>query len=993
MKRIVAAALLLAFVATLPRDVAFGQPAPGWKHSGQFVILTTPEGANLAAGAVVEQFPLLVRLHRDWFDFSQAEPGGEDIRFFDSRGRALAYEVEQWDPAAGAACIWVRMPRIEGNSRQPVVMHWGNPAAVSESRGGAVFNDSNGYLSVWHMDAAARDATGTLTAEDKGTTAAPGVIGDARHLAGQQGICGGEQIDHYPTGAEPHTTQLWFKAERPNGTLIGWGNEHAQGKVVMQYRSPPHVRMDCYFSGANVEGRVRIPPDQWTHVAYVHRQGDARVYVNGVLDSQSTDRGAPLALRRPLRLWLGGWYGHYDFVGTIDEARVSRVARSADWIRLEHENQKSLQTLVGPLVQPGDEFSVSPAVATVAEGKSVELAARAGGAQKIVWSLVRDGAETPLAVDRLKYTFAADRVSGDSTATLRIKAVYPDGVKTKDVPIAVREDIPEPEFTLDSPKTWDGRTPIEVVPHIKNLAAMREKGGGSIRVQWDVGPMAVIKRPTPERLFLRRALNGGAMLVTATVDNGGRPARQSVAIKVAEPQQDPWIARVPEKDEKPVPGQFIPRDDGNEGTLFYNGTLAAPADRVFLKVFADDKLLREETAVPTDRSYAFAVKLKAGLIKYRVVFGTRTDGRETVLDTVGDLVCGDVFLVTGQSNAVATDWGKGDPPDFHSPWIRTFGSMSGSPDGERIWGEASYRREGERLQIGYWPMELARRLVDDQKMPICILNGAVGGTRIDQHQRNPANPEDRTTIYGRLLWRARQARVTHGVRALLWYQGENDQGADGPTGGFGWETYRPYFLELAAAWKDDFPNIQHYYVFQIWPRACAMGVDGSDNRLREVQRNLPTAFSHLSVMSTLGVDPPGGCHYPMAGYAELARLIAPLVERDHYGKRFAQAIAPPNLVRAARASAIPDTITLEFDQPIRWDDALAGQFYLDGEKDAVASGRAVGNVLTLRLKAPLRARTITYLDSRQWSQKTLLRGENGLAALTFCEVPIEAGTR
>ena len=34
-------------------------------------------------------------------------------------------------------------------------------------------------------------------------------------------------------------------------------------------------------------------------------------------------------------------------------------------------------------------------------------------------------------------------------------------------------------------------------------------------------------------------------------------------------------------------------------------------------------------------------------------------------------------------------------------------------------------------------MELAKRLVESQKIPICIINGAVGGTRIDQHQRNP----------------------------------------------------------------------------------------------------------------------------------------------------------------------------------------------------------------------------------------------------------------
>src|SRR6185436_2255634 len=127
-------------------------------------------------------------------------------------------------------------------------------------------------------------------------------------------------------------------------------------------------------------------------------------------------------------------------------------------------------------------------------------------------------------------------------------------------------------------------------------------------------------------------------------------------------------------------------------------------------LYADDKLVKTETAKSgADKSYSLAVKLKPGLIKYRVEFGA--DGK--VLHTAGNLVCGDAFLLNGQSNAVATDWGKEEPPAFHSEWIRTFGSStSGSPKGEHLWGEAGYRTPGGKLQIGYWAMELAKRLVE-----------------------------------------------------------------------------------------------------------------------------------------------------------------------------------------------------------------------------------------------------------------------------------------
>ena len=252
------------------------------------------------------------------------------------------------------------------------------------------------------------------------------------------------------------------------------------------------------------------------------------------------------------------------------------------------------------------------------------------------------------------------------------------------------------------------------------------------------------------------------------------------------------------------------------------------------------------------------------------------------------------------------------------------------------------------------------------------------------------NAEDLATIYGRLLWRARQAKVSHEVRGIFWHQGENDQGSDGPSGGYGWENYRRYFLDLSAAWKEDYPNLQHYYVFQIWPYSCSMGNAGSDSRLREVQRALPSAFSKMSIMSTLGVNPPGGCHYPPEGYAEFARLIVPLVEQFNYGVKPVVSITPPDLRRASFTSARRNEVQLEFDQPVKWDAALSSQFYLDGEDGKVVSGKSQGNAVILKLNTSSGAQDITYLNGQSWTQKNLLRGANGIAALTFCEVPIAA---
>lgn len=990
--------LVASLLAAFPTEVAAHYP--DWKHSGSMFILTTPEGADLPASASVKDFPMLVRLHKDFFDFSQAKADGSDLRFSTSAGEPLAYQIEEWDPVGGTAGIWVRIPGIQGNTRQEIKLHWGKADATSESNGKAVFNESNGYLSVFHLDDAAKDEVGTLDVKDTGTEATAGIVGRARHFPGKAGVTGGDKIATFPVGASPHSSEAWFRSSTPNGTIVGWGNEQAQGKVVMAFASPPRIGVDCYFSRGSVASKGRIALGEWTHVVHTYQENESLVYVNGTLAGSNTKDGGPLAVKSPARFWIGGWYGNYTFVGDIDEVRISKVTRPAEWIRLQYENQKPLQTLVGPLVQPGVEFSVSPESTVVKEGRTTEFVGKAGGAEKLYWILKRGDREEVVATDRFRFAFDAGRVTGDAPASLRFKAVYADTVKSKDIAITVKETIPEPVFTLEAPSQWDGRSAIEVVPQIKNLAAMQAADAAELGFEWTAGPFAVIKEVTPGKLRLLRSQNSGPLTVTATVSNGGQAVTRSVTIQVTEPKSDAWVQRIPEKDERPVDGQFYARDDKNEGTLHYNGALGEAAEKVFVKLYADDKLVTTETATPAaDKSYAFALKLKPGLFQYKVEFGTQTAGQEKILETVNDLVCGDAFLIDGQSNALATDTHEQSPPETNR-WIRSYGGPTGWGDGTQ-WFQNEFQKKGvnpwcnpvwkagkgEKAELGWWGMVLAKQLLERQKVPIFILQAAVGGSRIDQHQRNEANPTDLTTMYGRMLWRVRQAKLTHGIRGIIWHQGENDQGSAGPSGGYGWETYQPFFIEMAAGWKRDFPNVKNYYVFQIWPNSCSMGGgEGSGDRLREKQRTLPYLFSNMSILSTLGVRPPGGCHYPLEGWAEFARMVQPIIERDHYGLSPTTTVTAPNLRKATYDT--DRTIALEFDQPVVWADALAGQFYLDGEKDKVASGSVTGNVLTLTLKEASAAGKITYIKETSWSQETLLTGANGLAALTFCEVPI-----
>ena len=998
---LVAGALLASFTPH-----AFAQ-YPGWQHEGSLFILTTPEGADLPATASVEGFPLLVRLTQASFDFSQAKAAGADLRF-SSGGQPLVYQIETWDAAKGTASVWVKIPSIKGNAHQEIKLHWGKADAASESNGGAVFNADNGYGSVIHMNDALKDEVGAVNPVDGNTTVAPGVIGAGRHFTAGKGIPCGENIMVFPTGSNPHSSECWFRAEAAGTNVMAWGNEERQGKVVMTLNSPPYLKMECYFSGADVAGGSTLPLGPWMHVIHTYKNGESKVYVNGILDGSSTSAAAPLAIKQPAKMWIGGWQNNYNFAGDIDEVRISKVARSADWIRLQYENQKPLQTLVGGLVQPGTAFGVTPDKIEVDEGKSLTVTALAGGARKVCWILKRDGANTIVAVDQLSYTFDAGRVVADTDFVLQFKAVYANDVKIQNMLVKIKEGIPEPVFSLRGPAAWNGRDSIEISPDIANLAALKAKGVGDLKYTWSISGGAVIKEVAAGKLILKRSQCSGTITVKLVINNGGADYAASTAIQVTEPKQDAWVQRVPARNEQPEDNQFYARDDKNEGTLFYNGTLEQAADSVFLRLYADDKLIKTETQKPAaDKGYAFTLKLKPGLIQYKVEFGTKEGTTEKVMKTVSNLVCGDAYLIDGQSNAEATGPNNGpdeDPVTPVSEWIRSYGNqLEGTTKGgwgnavrTHIWGKPNY---GDH-QIGAWGMELATNLVVKYSIPICILNGAYGGTPIWHHQVNPANRFDTSgefyrnpyKIYGGLLTRVTAAKLTHGIRGVFWHQGENDSGSGAPTGDWNYKSYQQYFMDMSAAWKQDYPNIRNYYVYQIWPLPCSMGP--KDDGIREAQRTLPGLYSNLRVMSTIGAASEhagrGACHFDLAGYAKFAAFMSPLVELDHYGLKPANEVTAPNLKRAWFTSAAKNEVALDFGQPVVWKDEAKISLYLDDVVAPIDSGTVSGNVLTLKLTKPSNAKTTTYLTGKDWDGKPehLIFGANGIAALTFCEVGI-----
>ena len=955
-----------------------------WRYSGSIYVLTTPDGANLPGSASATNFPVLVRFNSNNFDFSQTLTDGSDIRFYTPAGTALAYQVEEWDSAVGTASIWVRVPLITGNTNQELKMYWGNITATNQSNGRAVFNTDNTFASVIHLDQSLQDDVGTLSPANVGSTPTTAVIGKGRNCYPGTGVNGGDSITNYPYHTNSWTTSVWFRPHALGACAFNWGryatryNGSGDGNEVdINIGSPASISWGSDGGGSATATTVPVL-GQWYHVAVTYENGNSKLCVNGNYEASGAGN---MSIFTNIQMTIGGMRGTYQYDGDIDEVRVSRIARSTNWIRLEYENQKIQQTAVGSLVQPGTNFFVSPTSVTMNEGTTTNLTAQAGGALKVYWIQKKSGQDTVLAVDQLSLNYAAGRVVGNQSFVIQFKAVYPTGaIKTNDIPITVNEAIPDPVFTLlPSTNLWDGRSVMTLTTNIANWAAMLAAGATNLTYNWNVAGVAVTKVITPGLLTLTRSQGSGPMTVRLVMDNGGALITNSTIVTVQQPTNDAWVVRTPGATEQPTNEQFYARDDTGLGTVYYNGTIGGSPSAVFITIYtnagAGDLVYTNISQAPVGGSnYAFTAKIKAGLVQYKLQFRSVVGATTNLLNTVTNLICGDAYIVDGQSNAVADN-----DAGYSNRWIRSFGSMGGST--APGWGMAvAGSAQGDNYRIGVWEMYIASNLVANYKVPICIVNGAVGGTRIDVHQRGGA-------IYNAISNRVTMAGLTYGIRAFLWHQGENNSGADGPDGDWDYKFYQQYFVDMSAAWKQDCPNIRNYFIYQVYPRPCAMGPMG--DQLREVQRELPYMYSNMRCMSTVGLLGYEGCHYASSGYYNMASVMLPLVQQDIYGLASGTNTAP-DLKRAYYITTNQNQIALVFGQNMTWVSGSTNLIFLDGVGSKVSSGSVATNVITLQLTGSSTNSTITYLKDSVWDfvNANLIYGQNGISALTFADVPI-----
>ena len=305
-------------------------------------------------------FPVLVKVSaaRNDFDYSACQvANGGDLRFADASGNLLSSEVDTWN-TSGESLVWVKVPSFSKDTVITAYYGNANPPAVTASD---VW--SNGYVGVWHLNESAAplaESSGISTpfkvpvnVTDRTTYAANGVAGSKSVSFYNDGYTSGIyrrlEADDDPDlrGLTNFTVECWtyqtvYRDDNAATILGAKDNWKISQSKTTGFMAARWLR-DASTTVFGPESSSAPAQNEWTHSTFVRNytsdsKADCKWYLNGAENylwrennPQATGNGSAVTIS------LGGGDSIRVFPGSIDEARVSNVARSADWVKATHD--------------------------------------------------------------------------------------------------------------------------------------------------------------------------------------------------------------------------------------------------------------------------------------------------------------------------------------------------------------------------------------------------------------------------------------------------------------------------------------------------------------------------------------------------------------------------------------------------------------------------------------------------------------------------------
>jgi hypothetical protein len=311
-------------------------------------------------------FPALVRISDASLVYSSTSctnkvqyPNGPayDFAFTTSTSSTeLKYQVESYDQVNGVLLVWVQVPSLTYQTNNNLYFYFGSATSTAATHTTAFYQSTwaSDYKAVFHFnettytgsvtDGTSGGHTGTTTGMTSADLIA-GKIGTAYSFNGStKGITSNAVTI---TGA--FTLSAWVYMTLASRDQKIMTNQAAAGFSTGGYKLGVYTDNTIESESGTALNRYSTPvaptfaTGAWHYVQGVYNGTSLFNYVDGQPYKVLATTTSPTSTT-PLYIGVGEGGNTYYFAGTIDEPRVSNIAKTNDWIKFEYANQNSPST-------------------------------------------------------------------------------------------------------------------------------------------------------------------------------------------------------------------------------------------------------------------------------------------------------------------------------------------------------------------------------------------------------------------------------------------------------------------------------------------------------------------------------------------------------------------------------------------------------------------------------------------------------------------------
>jgi hypothetical protein len=302
----------------------------------------------------LENFPILFHCISNNFSY-HAQADGDDFVFVSTDGlEQFNHEIESYITTTGEIISWVNVTSLSSIEDTSLYIYYGNPSCSNQENIVGTW-DSN-FVGVWHCNNKIYNVDGNIKDStiynNNGTSEnmefedlVEGKISKALNFGGEN-----EKVLVYDSQSSSLdltdylTLECWWKASDLSdvyNTLMG--KTASMGAWQYEYRIRDTYDLKNRYSfltfGGEHNDNKSLSIDKWYYATVTYGLCGINLYNNGEI-SIIHNYTEIKSVYGDFGFGAAGEYGNY-FKGIIDEVRVSKSARSEDWVKTNYNTMKN----------------------------------------------------------------------------------------------------------------------------------------------------------------------------------------------------------------------------------------------------------------------------------------------------------------------------------------------------------------------------------------------------------------------------------------------------------------------------------------------------------------------------------------------------------------------------------------------------------------------------------------------------------------------------